>query len=401
MSARCAAELHSTLSSLSRARGGERGSGWGYRGALLALVVLRKAISQARALRVLPDALLAADAPRARPIHMHLEHTTLCDHVCSTCIRAERIDGEVHMPVDEARGYIDAIAPRFMSLNGIGEPLLHPEWDVIARHAIDVHGASVGFATTGTLFAEQAERLCDSGINLVKVSFHGAAPRTFARLASGRNLEKVEHGIRTLLETRRKRGRGPEIRINYVVSEQSFREIPEVLRVAKRCGVGAIYFKGALVPQGRNAGLAGEHDHGELSAAVDEGLRLAEEWDVDTNLPHWRRELDRVGDVPVEDRAPPSGRCLIPWLSVFIRVDGSILPCCNCTFRPDEGQMGRIGSDGSFTDLWRGKPLVKLRSEMRSGDYSLKICQDCPDPVTLSQVSEAALARLWPGFLTG
>ena len=39
----------------------------------------------------------------------------------------------------------DAIAPRFLSLNGIGEPLLHPEWDVIARHAIDVHGASVGF----------------------------------------------------------------------------------------------------------------------------------------------------------------------------------------------------------------------------------------------------------------
>lgn len=360
---------------------------------------VRKALGRSRALRVLPEALLGREAPRARPVHMHLEHTTRCDHVCSTCIRAVRIDGEEDMPVAEAAGYIDAIAPKFLSLNGIGEPLLHPEWDAIARHAIEQHGASVGMATTGTHFREQAERLVRSGVGLVKVSFHGAKPRTFSRLASGRKLEVVEDGVAALLEAKRRLGRGPSVRMNYVVSEQSLGEMSEAVEVAARTGMEAIYFKGALVQKGRRSGLAAEHDIDELTAAVQAAAALAEERGVRTNLDHWWREIRRVGDKPPDERSPPAGRCLIPWVSVFVRVDGQLLPCCNCTWHPDEGQMGRV-VDGDFDSVWRGEPFRALRREMNAGTYSLTICQDCPDPVTVGQAGEMAMRRLWPGFLT-
>jgi len=329
---------------------------------------------------------------------MHLEHTTECDHVCSTCIRADRIDGERHMPVAEAIDHLDAIGPSFLSLNGIGEPLLHPDWDVICRHAVDKHGATVGFATTGTHFRAQADTLCNSGLGLAKVSFHGAQPRTFSRLAGGRDLDVVKDGIAALNAAKLRLGRGPSVRLNYVVSEKSFTELPEAIRVARECSVPAVYFKGALVPKGRNAGLAGEHDHAELTAAVSEALALATGWGIDTNLQHWRGELDRVGAVPPDERPPPSGRCLIPWLSVFVRIDGTLLPCCNCTFRPDEGKMGQVGVDGDFGQVWRGERFAALRREVASGEYSLKICQDCPDPVTVPQIAGAAANKLWPGF---
>ena len=342
---------------------------------------------------------MGREAPRAKPVHMHLEHTTRCDHVCSTCIRAVRIDGEEDMPVAEAQQYIDSIGPSFLSLNGIGEPLMHPDWDVIAAYAAEKHGARVGMATTGTHFRAQADRLVKSGVGLVKVSFHGAKPRTFSRLASGRQLEVVEDGIAALHEARLRHGRGPSIRMNYVVSEQSFREIPDAVHVAARTNMDAVYFKGALVHKGRNSGLAAEHDIDELTTAVGAGVRIAEEHGVRTNLDHWVREIRRVGKVPVDERPPPSGRCMIPWLSVFVRVDGSVLPCCNCTWHPDEGHMGTI-EDADFDRVWRGKAFTDLRAEMSEGTYSLTICQDCPDPVTVPQVGEMALNRLWPGFLT-
>ncbi len=362
-----------------------------------------RALSRARALRIVPEALLGVDAPAARPVHMHLEHTTVCDHVCSTCVRADvlGIDGvEEHMPLDVAKAHIDAVSPRFLSLNGIGEPLMHPEWDVISRWAIEEHGASVGFATTGTFFRPQADRIVNSGVGLMKVSFHGAKPRTYSRLASGRDLEVVKDGIRAVVEAKAKAGRGPSVRMNYVVSEQSYEEMPEAVRVAAETGMEAIYFKGALVPKGRNSGLAGEHDIFKLRAMVFESDKLARELGVATNLDHWKADIRRVGNVPVEQRPPPPGRCLIPWISVFVRIDGTLLPCCNCTFIPDEGGMGRVGVDGTFEEVWRGEAFSAIRREMRGGEYSLKICRDCPDPVTIPQVGGMAMNKLWPGFLS-
>jgi MoaA/NifB/PqqE/SkfB family radical SAM enzyme len=355
-------------------------------------------MAAARVLRVLPDALVGTDRPRARPVHLHLEHTTLCDHVCSTCIRADRIDGEVHMPLAEAVAHLEAIRPQFLSLNGIGEPLLHPAWDAIVAHAHGL-GARVNFATTGTHFRAQAERICRSELGLLKVSFHGAEPRTFARLAGGRSLDVVLDGIAAVQEAKGRLGRGPEVRINYVVSDQSLAEVPEAIRVARAAGVGAVYFKGALVPKGRRSGLCAEHDIGVLRRVVREAKALASAGGIDTNLEHWQREIDRVGDTPPGERPPPPGRCLVPWLSVFVRVDGSILPCCNCTFRPDEGRLGTIGADGTFGDLWRSDAYAALRSEVRGGEYRLPICQHCPDPVTTTQVAGSAAERLWPGFL--
>jgi len=330
---------------------------------------------------------------------MHLEHTTLCDHVCSICVRAERIDGEVHMPVSEAQRHIDRVAPRFLSLNGIGEPLLHPQWDQIVEYAVQKHGAQVGFATTGVHLKAQADRICRSGLGLVKISFHGASATTFAKLSSGRSLERVKEGIRSLMAARSKLGRGPQIRLNYVVSEESFAEIPEVVELGVELGVDAIYFKGDLTFRNSNQKPAEGWDRERLTGALTAGDDLARKHQLPTNLARWvrkssERSESRLGALPV------LGRCLIPWISVFIRVDGTVLPCCNFTFSPGESSMGRIGVDGDFETIWRGANYAELRDEVGRGGASLEACRTCPDPVSLLQIGEAGLGGLWPGFLT-
>jgi MoaA/NifB/PqqE/SkfB family radical SAM enzyme len=356
-------------------------------------------LRQLRAAAKVGEALLAPETPLGRPVHMHLELTTVCDHVCAVCVRAEHRGDERHMPVEEARAHIDAVSPRFISLNGVGEPLLHPDWDEVVRHAVQRHGASVGFASAGTALAEQADRICRSGVSLIKVSFHGATPQTFGQLASGRDLEGVLDGIRAVFARRRELRRGPDIRLNYVVSRASLTEMAESVRVASSCGVQTIWFKGEVVQGGRLPGLTGAHDHAALSSAVEEASAVARELGVSTNLAAWRRELARVGELAPERRTPPPGRCLIPWISVFVAVDGTVLPCCNCAFHPGDGNMGRLGVDGTLGRIWRGRRYAELRREMKLGTYRLEACLGCPEPVTVHGLVGAVGGRLWPGML--
>jgi len=352
-------------------------------------------------LRVAPGLLLKSPDRPPRPVHMHLEHTTRCDHICSTCIRSQQIDSEEDMPVERAKAYLDAVQPSFVSLNGIGEPLLHPDWDQIARYTVERHGAGVGMATTGTLLRDNAQRLVDSGVGLVKVSFHGGRPETFARLAAGRSMDTVTDGLSALMEAVKVAGHGPQVRLNYVVTRDNFQEIGPAVRVAHSCGVDTVYFKGALLLEGLRGQIRADEDLAAVADAFADGLEAARSLGVETNLGHWlNKTRAQLACADPQARAEPHSPCLIPWLSLFVRVDGTILPCCNFTFRPGEGELGKLIEDGDLDHHWRGEAQRRLRAEMLSGNCSLQACRECPEPVTLPLLTEAARRKLWPGFLT-
>ena len=84
------------------------------------------------------------------------------------------------LTTDESFKLIDQIAafgrPIFV-LSG-GEPLFRPDIFEIARHAADA-GLIVALATNGTLITtDVAQRIKDSGIALVSISFDGANAAT-------------------------------------------------------------------------------------------------------------------------------------------------------------------------------------------------------------------------------
>ncbi len=305
------------------------------------------------------------------------------------------------MTLEDARYYIDQVRPSFLTLNGIGEPLLHPHWDDIARYAIEQHAASVGMATTGTLLAEQAERVAASGLGLLKVSFHGGKAKTFARLASGRSLPVVVDGLKRLREETLRAGRGPKVRLNYVVTRDNFAELDEALDVAASCGVRTVYFKGALLLKGPRGKIRADHDLEAVDSAYSRALARARRLGIDTNL-----EACLASNGPAEDSSPMHrghaghAPCLVPWTSLFVRVDGTVLSCCNFTWKPGQGEVGSLKSSSSLDDLWQGAPQNQLRAEMLSGCYSQEACQECPNPLTMPLLTEAARRKLWPGFLT-
>ena len=305
------------------------------------------------------------------------------------------------MSVADARRYLDQIRPSFVTLNGIGEPLLHPDWDEIARHAIEVHSASVSMATTGTLLAENADRLARSGVGLLKVSFHGGRAETFARLASGRSLPQIIEGLKTLNEATRRAGRGPQVRLNYVVTRDNFEELDEALRIAAQCGVGTVYFKGALLLSGPRGMIRADLNDDAVAAAFHRARRTAQKLGIASNLDACVRAAKESPSSDSEKSANATIEpCLVPWTSLFVRVDGTVLSCCNFTWKPGDGELGSLNDEGKLEPLWNGALQAQLRTEMLSGCHSQQACRECPQPLTMSTLMNAGATKLWPGFLS-
>ncbi|HEY6072950.1 MAG TPA: SPASM domain-containing protein, partial [Anaerolineales bacterium] len=123
-----------------------------------------------------------------------------------------------------------------------GEPTLHtrlPAWVAQAK-AI---GCRVEMITNGTLLDEKKSRqLIDAGLDLLWVSIDGSTPEHFADVRIGAELPKILDNLKTF---RRLRSGGhfamPEIGVAFVAMKRNIRDLPAVLKLARR--LGAMHFK--------------------------------------------------------------------------------------------------------------------------------------------------------------
>jgi MoaA/NifB/PqqE/SkfB family radical SAM enzyme len=149
------------------------------------------------------------------------------------------------LTTDESFKLIDQIAafgrPIFV-LSG-GEPLFRPDIFEIARHAADA-GLIVALATNGTLITtDVAQRIKDSGIARVSISFDGANAATHNIFRGPGAFERSLAGIAHL------RAVGVPFQLNTTVANHNAHQMPETLALAKSLGATALHLF-LLVPVG-------------------------------------------------------------------------------------------------------------------------------------------------------
>ena len=127
------------------------------------------------------------------PKKIYTEITTYCNLRCPMCVKCSPASNirEAMMPfvtfqrLEEALGHADALV-----LNGIGEPLLHPDLPAMiemARHSM-AQGACIGLQSNGLLLDEaMASQLLRSGLNRLCLSLDGLAGNPAGKNGHGEN----------------------------------------------------------------------------------------------------------------------------------------------------------------------------------------------------------------------
>ncbi len=323
------------------------------------------------------------DAPPL-PREVQLEITGACNLSCRMClVRYRRKLGRHEGAMDpECVGRMLDGMPGLerLTLQGLGEPLLAPRLEEMVA-AASARGVRVGFNTNGTLLtADRVRSLADAGLSWLHVSVDGARPDTYGWVRDGSDLERVGRNVRAAVEALEGSPVRPDMWLVMVAMRRNVREVPGVVSLADRWGVGRLWVQGLSHGFADTSGAPG---FAEIRGFTADQMLPAEDPEARRAFARARRwarrvgvelRLPRLGDRPPDARAPGEPGCDWPWRSAYVTHRGGVQPCC-MVMGEERVRLGDVAS-ASFAEAWHGDAYREFRRRLR-GDDPPEVCAGC------------------------
>lgn len=181
--------------------------------------------------------------------HMQIELTNKCNFQCEFCaVKNHRTYRE--MPIETVYRLLEEAKDLEMpggkiwmiSFNGLGEPLLYKDLAKAVRYAKRLY-PYVGFITNGYLLSRDLSvELLEADMDYICFSVNAVDPEVY-RHFQGYGLQDVEKvlqqvldNIRTFLELRKQMHKQTEVRISYILTDQSQGHLKSFIRYWKQTG---------------------------------------------------------------------------------------------------------------------------------------------------------------------
>jgi radical SAM protein with 4Fe4S-binding SPASM domain len=227
-----------------------------------------------------------------------------------------------------------------LRLQGAGDPLLHPRFLDMVRHAART-GAQVSALTAlPPLSPARAEELCKSPLQYLDIVFPpGGGTALFVR-----DLDRLVQAKKTAGAVL------PWLRL--AVPLPRVEEIADALRFARDHQLDAIALR--HLPQGRKQSRAPK----DLDALLDQAAALADELGVRLDLPERK----------------PTGRCDSPWRAAHVGYYGRARPCAMVTAL-DRVSFGNMARD-PVVRVWNSDEYRAFRDRLASPNPP-EVCRGC------------------------
>ncbi|HEX7255813.1 MAG TPA: radical SAM protein [Gaiellaceae bacterium] len=320
------------------------------------------------------------------PKEIQLEVTGACNLACKMCLvryRPKLGKRAGAMCLHAFKSIVDDLPElEKLTLQGLGEPLLAPDFDEMIEYAC-TRGISVGFNTNGTfLTRDRAERLVRAGVDWLHISLDGATKETYEGIRDGSDFDTVRRNVADLVDVRRSHGGDrPAIQLVFVAMRRNLHELSALVRLAAELGVESIWVQNLshsfsdTDPYGSYAEIrrfaAAEALWAEPSPEAvrrfGDARALAAELGIELRLP-------RLEQPPPAGRAPGSPGCHWPFESAYVTHDGTVQPCC-MVMGADRVVLGSAERDG-FAKVWRNERYADFRRALRTDDPP-DVCRGC------------------------
>ena len=330
----------------------------------------------------------AATEPVPLPRFLQIEPVGQCNLRCRMCPIQFRTDGSPGGPpaflametfarlLDQFPGLAE------LHLQGLGEPLMHPEFFAMVRHA-RARGIEVSTNSNLTVLSERRAAECvASGLDRIHVSIDGASAAAYEYIRVRGRHERVLRNVRRLVAARAAaRSVTPDIRLVAVAMRANLAELPALVRLAHELGTPHLSVQHLchecgeenLPPQYRpmRAFVAAQTlldvDGDEVRLSFDAARAAACALGVTLRLPNVK---PKPAPAPSEGRS----RCDLPWRGAYLSYRGEAMPCCMVS-TPDRASLGNM-AETSVREVWSGPAYESFRRQLAEGPPP-EVCRSC------------------------
>jgi MoaA/NifB/PqqE/SkfB family radical SAM enzyme len=290
--------------------------------------------------------------------------TDKCNSRCISCDywRYGRTNMSLEL-VDRLVEELPRIGTRYILLSG-GEPLMHPQWPIIAQK-FRAGSMKIGMVTSGIMLPKFFREVSES-VDELFVSLDGATRETYQAIRGVDGLSLIERGVKELI------GQLP-ITFRTTVQRGNFREIPALLRLTRSWQVAHHSFLAVDVTTHAAFARQSEFEHSLALTQDDlpEFDRVLAEVETEfaaefrsgyiAESPDKLRRLRQYFGALLSLNEFPLVRCNAPRWSAVIETDGSLKPCY---FLPATGKL----NGGSILNTLNEPGAIDLRHQQRLGE---------------------------------
>jgi hypothetical protein len=265
-------------------------------------------------------------------LHVEIETTNICNTVCLHCPHDAITRPYGKMDWATYQKSIDQIIEytphRNFEYAGMGEPLLNPLIYQFVEYAHD-QGATSLTTNASALTPQNIDRLIQSGLSHLTISFNGEDPAIYELMMGGLDFERAQRNLHTAVQM--SQGTRMTVGANVSVTRQTQERLVDIRRYLNDAGIKDIYFSKC---HNRGGFLKGDL--------------------VCTTPPP-----------PVDD-----DRCDIFTNTLFISWSGDVLSCCH-----DLAGSTTLGSLNTETL----HEILHKKQEIASHGVRFDICANCND----------------------
>jgi MoaA/NifB/PqqE/SkfB family radical SAM enzyme len=323
---------------------------------------------------------LSAQALTSDPVpHAHLNRLPLvtlylterCNSRCVTCDYWRH--GRADMSLDAVTRLLPSLRrlrTQVVLLSG-GEPLLNPEWPLIAQ-ALREAGLKLWLLTSGLSLAKHARRACRL-FDAITVSLDGTDRETYQAIRGLDAFDNVCDGIRAAAE----HGVAPGLRVT--LQRSNFRQLPAFVALGKELGARQVSF---LAVDVANPHAFGRTDDFQSDLSLrPEDLPVLDQLLRDMEREH-AGDFHRgfIAESPVKLRrileyftaihglAPyPAVHCNAPEFSAVVGATRRVQPCFFISGPAEATLHGESSGHEELLRVLNAQRMIELRQSIRAG----------------------------------